>query len=208
MNNYIIPADFDFYSELKKNITNSKTETNTRENTCLITGDVLDPSSSITLNCGHSFNYKSLFLDLCSYKYPQSNSNVSYIYSDNLYLKDHQIRCPYCRQIQESILPYFPDVVCKKVKGVNFPMRLSMGNNECNYVFKSGKNKGEVCGKTCYRNMCNLHYKVTNENVKVEMSRTNLNKYTMPTLRKIAKDKNLKKYSKLKKQDLINLILN
>lgn len=199
--NYILPEDFDFYSELNKE--NEKIEPS--EEVCLINGESLIHESCIKLDCGHKFNYVPL---LNSVQEEKHNMRVnSYYYYSSAYLREHQIRCPYCRQIQEKILPYYPELHKKRVRGVNYPTTLSMGNNECNHIFKSGKNKGSYCGKKCYREKCHAHYKanVVLEEIKCELNV--LSKLTLPELRKLAKHYKLKKYSTLKKKDLINLLV-
>jgi hypothetical protein len=212
--NYIIPNGFDFYGELQKNIEAPKQ--NDRETSvamdiekCLITGEELD-ESVIELECGHKFNYMAILQDLISYK--SHHNKIGYSYSDNLNLKEHEIRCPYCRQIQENLLPYLPDIESQKYKGVNYPLPLCMGKNECSYVFKSGKNKGCQCGKRCFRLMCPQHYKkghnsLISDNMQIEMTIEALSKITLPDLRVLAKSKGAKKYSKLKKNDLIKMLV-
>lgn len=205
--NYILPEDFDFYSELKKE--NAKVEECQKEEQpdelCLISSEVLIPTSCIKLDCGHKFNYIPL---LNSVQEEKHNMNVnSYYYYSSTYLREHQLRCPYCRQIQEKILPYYPELHKKRIRGVNYPTSLSMGNNECNHVFKSGKNKGMRCGKKCYREKCHTHYKVEISLDDISCDLLSLSKYTLPELRKLAKHHQLKKYSSLKKKDLINLLL-
>ena len=202
--NYIIPEGFNFYEELNKNLKAQPTSPREVKEVCLITGNELD-ETAITLECGHSFNYLPLFNDLFCYKYDKPQGYYSY--SDNLNLRDHQIRCPYCRQVQEKILPYHPDIESKRVKGINHPPALCMGKNTCTHVFKSGKNKGRQCGKKCYREMCNQHFKVEVKIEDVVMNREQLNKFTLVELRRLAKSKGAKKYSKLKKNDLINMLL-
>ena len=46
-----------------------------------------------------------------------------------------------------------------KLNGVNYPLRYCMFKYKCNYVCKSGKNKGKECGKKCYDNsgLCSKH---------------------------------------------------
>ena len=87
-----------------------------------------------------------------------------------------------------------------------------MGNNSCSYKFKSGKNKGLLCGRKCYRDKCNLHYsktiqKETFQPDKVSRNENHLQKCTLIQLRCIAKHYKLKGYSKLKKNDLIKKII-
>jgi hypothetical protein len=203
--NYIIPEGFDFYEELQKKMETSPSTTHreTKE-VCLISGEELD-DTKITLECGHSFNYVPLFNDLYCYKYDKPQGY--YTYSDNLNLREHQIRCPYCRQVQENLLPYHPDIQNSRIKGINYPPSLSMGKNTCTHIFKSGKNKGKACGKKCYRAMCNQHFKIELNLEAVSMNRSDLNNLTLIDLRHLAKNKGAKKYSKLKKNDLINMIL-
>ena len=202
--NYILPDNFDFFEELKKE--NNKITVEPTEETCLINGESLESSSYIELECGHKFNYLPLLNSIEEEKV-NTCKKTSYYYSYNR-LKEHQLRCPYCRQIQEKILPYFPDLYKKRVRGVNHPPSLSMGCHECNHVFKSGKNKGTMCGKKCYRSKCHLHYKPEVSLRDIKCERDELSKQTIVQLRKLAKHYQLKKYSSLKKKDLINLLVN
>jgi hypothetical protein len=55
--------------------------------------------------------------------------------------------------------------------------------------------------------MCNQHFKVDVKIEDVVMNREQLNKFTLVELRRLAKSKGAKKYSKLKKNDLINMLL-
>ena len=209
--NYIIPEEFDFYKELQKELNNKTDETdktteNNEHDTCLIDGTQLDKNTAIKLDCGHTFNYISLLNDAYEDKHNRSKNFSYYSYSQTK-LRDNQLRCPYCRQIQEHILPYFPDIYPKKINGINYPPSLSMGNNTCNYVFKSGKNKGAHCGRKCYRSQCSQHFKADISYDNIERNMETLQKFTMSTLRKIAKHYNLKRYSTLKKNDLIKKII-
>ena len=202
--NYILPEGFDFYNELKKTVETELSQTNNEQMICLISGEPIEPLH-IKLECGHSFNYTPLFKDLQSYKC--TTKSGGHTYSDYLYLKEHQIRCPYCRQVQEKILPYLPNVEQIKVRGVNYPPSLSMGNNDCSYVFKTGKNKNGSCGKKCFRETCNQHYNPTVSYENIEMSCDSLYKMSVTELKKFAKHNKLKKYSTLRKTELINLLL-
>jgi len=212
--NYKIPEDFDFYGELKKNIQSGEREPQAtishdasgdeKDTKCLITGEELD-RNAITLECGHTFNYIPIFNDMKSYRYDTPTGYYSY--SDNLNLREHQIRCPYCRQVQENLLPYLPDVEPMRLKGVNYPLSLCMGKNTCNHVFKSGKNKGNVCNKRCYREKCNQHYKPEVNFEDISMDTNTLMRLTLVELRRLIKSRGGKKYSKLKKNDLIKMLL-
>jgi hypothetical protein len=204
--NYKLPEGFDFYAELNKSYQENETK---HDNSCLITGLTLNLENSIKLECGHTFGYEALFNDIQESKYGNS-----YKYNHTK-LRDHQLRCPYCRQIQDCILPYYPDVIKKRVRGVNYPFNWGMGKNECNYPFKSGKNKGEFCGKKCHRDKCHQHY-FSSKNVKkheeflpenIERQEGKLRCCNVSQLRSIAKYHKLRGYCKLKKNDLIKKII-
>jgi hypothetical protein len=206
--NYVLPEGFDFYGELNNHSDNDNLNLNEHsyDNKCLISGIELDTNKSITLNCGHSFDYIALLNDTQESKYGKSCKN-NY---NSMKLKDHQMRCPYCRQIQDNILPYFPNVMKKRMRGVNYPFSWGMGKKSCDYIFKTGKNKGECCNKKCYKDKCHIHYpKTVNdfEPNKVSRDPNELLKYTVYQLRCIAKYYKLKGYSKLKKNDLIKKII-
>jgi hypothetical protein len=104
---YNIEGNVDFYSEIN-NITND----NNNNNTCLITGEPLSQYYQ-TLNCGHSFNYIPLYLYVKQSKYKFNHLEYTP-------LKLNQIKCPYCRNIQNELLPYFEELDFPKVPGVNF----------------------------------------------------------------------------------------
>ena len=89
---------------------------------CLITGDMLE-SDSIRLECGHRFNYIPLLNDLIEYKKHMDNT-----YSKRI----NTIRCPYCRQIQHKLIPYYATY---NIKACNINM------SEEEFVFNLKKEK-------------------------------------------------------------------
>ena len=105
---YNIEGNVDFYSE----INNITTDTNNNTNTCLISGEPLSQYYQ-TLQCGHSFNYIPLYLYVKQSKYKFNHLEYTP-------LKLNQIKCPYCRNIQNELLPYFDELDFPKVPGVNF----------------------------------------------------------------------------------------
>ena len=141
MKNYIIEGDVDFMKELnlvKSNLVNSiPNQVNSAEskNVCLITNEPLT-NYCVTLACAHRFNYLPLYFDILTHK-KKSNTLESTM------LSDIQIRCPYCRNIQSELLPYYniPDV--KKVHGVNW----------FNENFEN-KKQGEMIGVCEYKDQC------------------------------------------------------
>ena len=97
-----------FYAELG-NDTESDTDTVLGEADCLITQTPLY-SDHVTLVCGHKFNYDAIFNDVYNHKKRFHELETSR-------LKDTQIRCPYCRNIQNCLLPCPSGK--KRVCGVN-----------------------------------------------------------------------------------------
>jgi hypothetical protein len=71
--------------------------------------------NSIKLDCGHSFNYLSIYKDVNNHKNKFNSMEVS-----NSILKMEQIRCPYCRNIQNKLLPYIEIEGVEKIHGVNY----------------------------------------------------------------------------------------
>ena len=82
---------------------NSNTTDNTNDNICLISGLPLD-NNHIVLDCNHKFNYVPLYNE---YRYQKTNKNV---YDSNRPLS-YQIKCPYCRNFTNKILPYFKPII-------------------------------------------------------------------------------------------------
>ena len=125
MNNYLIEGNVDFYKELSKIMAEDSQDSVLLENSenpenpekppkkyCLITNELLK-DNSVTLECSHSFNYIPLFHDIQNQK-KKFNSMERYS------LKTKQIRCPYCRNIQQFLLPYYEMEGVTKIHGVNF----------------------------------------------------------------------------------------
>lgn len=170
---------------------------------CLISNELLE-TNYITLKCRHKFNFKELYNEVVE----QKTKKIL----DNSKLKLNEIKCPYCRNITDSVLPYFKYYENKQIRGVNHPPELSIKLYECTYIDKSLK----VCGKnacaTKYGIMCNNHMKYTiNEEEKLATLEPEILKtYSNNTITQL-KEK-LRKYNlKLtgNKQDLINrLIIN
>ena len=123
----------------------------------------------------------------------------------------NQIKCPYCRNVQNKILPFIPDIDgVKRIYGVNSPERWEMKNYlcNCNYVYKSGKKKGKMCGKRSLEEKCLYHSKLSKPVEPSALCESNLTQYTVFELKKLCKLMNLKKYSKLRKSELLELIKN
>ena len=76
-------------------------------------------------------------------------------------MKVNQIKCPYCRNIQDYLLPHIKGFPL--VKGVNSPKKYGLYNHKCCYIFKKGKNKDKPCNSPCNGQYCNSHEKIINK---------------------------------------------
>ncbi len=118
MPKYSIEGNLDFYAELYKSLDESgdnkiiNGDEKNNDNCCLITNLPLT-ECYVKLECGHSFNYVPLFKDLVNRK----NKLAA---MDTQILKANEIRCPYCRNKESTLLPYYENMGVDKVHGVNF----------------------------------------------------------------------------------------
>jgi len=127
---------------------------NSYENICLITNETLT-KQCIKLQCKHSFNYEPLLNEICKQKLNYLKGKK---YSNNLEtqkLTKYQIKCPYCRTIQNGVLPHIKSQ--PKIKYVNWPKAQALKLNKCPYIFKSGKRKQQPCNKCCSFEYCKQH---------------------------------------------------
>jgi hypothetical protein len=125
----------------------STQDTQEEAKVCLITNEPLT-NHYVTLKCKHTFNYEPLLFDIIAYKkiYLSTNLNINHI------------KCPYCRQIQITKIPYYYGY--KKIIGVNYnPLDVSF----CQIILKSGKRKGDPCNTKCFnQTYCRKHTKKEN----------------------------------------------
>lgn len=165
-------------------------------NTCLISGENLQ-DIHVELPCHHKYNYYSIYREIINQR------------------KTHRIckpkiQCPYCRSYHKYVLPYIKMDGVDKIKWVNYPEKYQLLPNKCVYKFKKYDNK--ACNKACMNDMCPHHTNISkNNNVSPESiesvtSQSDINGYTVTTLRAIAKYHKIKRYSNLKKTQLIDLI--
>jgi hypothetical protein len=92
-----IDNKIDFYKEINAD---SDDESITDNNDiCLITYQPLQ-SDFVKLQCGHRFNYDAIFSDAFNQKKKFKSLEVHR-------LKDLQLRCPYCRNVQDELLPHY-----------------------------------------------------------------------------------------------------
>jgi hypothetical protein len=117
---YNVEGNINFYESLYKSLDD---DSDNEENLCQITGLPLD-SKAITLECNHKFNYGALYTEICkqrfifkTYDYIKLSHKEQKFLSDSN--KDYFIKCPYCRNIQFTILPYYEEIGLDKKYGIN-----------------------------------------------------------------------------------------
>uniref|UniRef100_A0A6C0DIM3 Uncharacterized protein n=1 Tax=viral metagenome TaxID=1070528 RepID=A0A6C0DIM3_9ZZZZ len=128
---YIIEGDIDFYKELLDSSYENEI-IDADNNCCMITNMPLQ-ENFVKLQCGHLFNYGPLFKDLLNYKKKFNNMEQS-----KYKLKYNEIRCPYCRKIQNELLPYYDNLSYPKECGVNY-----LDPNKSNYILECINEKNQ-----------------------------------------------------------------
>ena len=169
MTQYIVEDNIDFFAELNKSSSNNNiiidndNENDLSLEKCLISNKPLD-KNHIKLECNHTFNFIPLYLEI---KQQKTIKNFNEI----ILLKKNQIKCPYCRNIQSKLLPYYnkhnvslESNIVEKISGVNIPKKDCMWLHKCSGVFKGGPNKGQRCNKPCNDFMCSQHIKQLDKN--------------------------------------------
>lgn len=121
--NYNIEGNINFQDELKNLLNNDDNEDENQENICQISGYPLT-TNFVTLDCNHKFNYVPLYKELTNQRYKFKNYSIN-----SLSLTDRKkliestanyfIKCPYCRNIQFTILPYYEELGLNKEYGIN-----------------------------------------------------------------------------------------
>ena len=164
MTNVVLDPQNTFNQLLFKSLCQPPTETDESKKIeiCLITNEALE-ENHIKLSCGHKFNYDALFLEVI-----QQKKNATYLETQKL--ARSQIKCPYCRRIQNGILPYRPlkNSVPRNQKCwyVNWPPSLVLKTFNCPAILKYGKRKGQACDKLCCEKYCSRHNKLRIKNSK------------------------------------------
>ena len=130
------------YNELSDNniITSEVNDDNTvitdeNNKRCLITDELL-LDTSVSLSCGHSFNYDAIFNEIKQQKFKPARTEICRI-------SRYDIKCPYCRKIQHGLIPYCNGF--EKIYYVNHPYHKQVMMDKCKYVYRYGKRKGQTC---------------------------------------------------------------
>jgi len=145
--NYILEGETNFQDMLMEAICTPDIKT---KKLCLISNEELE-EQHVTLQCKHAFNYIPLFKEIVKQKKITNMLEVQK-------LKPNQLKCPYCRIVQNKVLPY-NEKLRKKVIGVNWPPSISMLSNTCSAILKTGKRAGNSCGRACFNKYCSMHKK-------------------------------------------------
>ena len=119
---YNIEGGINFYDELNKSLKDDKDDKDEMME-CLITCMPLT-ENHITLECNHKFNYIALYKEIVKQKlvyktYSQHTLNAKDMQKFREVKQDYFIRCPYCRNIQFDILPYYPEMTLPEIYGIN-----------------------------------------------------------------------------------------
>ena len=101
------------------------------DNSCLLTKEPLN-DIHVNLNCGHKFNYIPLYKEVVIQKTSAGMTTNGYYNSCTLRL--NEMKCPYCRRVQDKLLPFLNYDNIKKLRGVNAPESLCMKVRVCEYI--------------------------------------------------------------------------
>jgi hypothetical protein len=143
-------TSYEFNNELLQLLCEEDNINNKDCKVCLISNtELID--NSVKLRCGHQFNYDDIF-DEIKYQKKQHHHN------ETQKLSNTQIKCPYCRTIQNGLLPWYKGK--NKCTGVNWPAKYQYKPNKCVYTYLSGKRKGSPCDKPCMNKYCTNHEKI------------------------------------------------
>jgi hypothetical protein len=172
------------------------------QNVCLITNEKLD-KNSIKLECNHEFNYTALYNEVV---YQKTKKLL-----DNSKLKINEMKCPYCRNITNLLLPCYKYYSVKSIRGVTFPEEHCMKLHKCEHkIIKDGKICGGSACITIDGIFCNKHIKTTKKDRYI-LDNEPFTTYEIYNKLKIDELKALLKLNDClvggKKQELINRII-
>jgi hypothetical protein len=136
-------CEYDFFNKLKcmtqnKCVGDESINDVDADNNCLLTKESLN-DIHVTLNCGHKFNYIPLYKEVVIQKTSAGMSTNGYYNSSTLRL--NELKCPYCRRVQDKLLPFLNYDNIKKLRGVNAPESVCMKSRMCEHVETASKRK-------------------------------------------------------------------
>ena len=129
----------DFFNKLKcMTQCNESIENVNIDTCCLLTKEALN-DIHVTLNCGHKFNYIPLYKEVVIQKTSAGMTTNGYYNSYTLRL--NEIKCSYCRRVQDKLLPFLNYDDIKRLRGVNGPESLCMKARMCEHIETANKKK-------------------------------------------------------------------
>jgi hypothetical protein len=129
----------DFFNKLKfMTQCNESIENVNIDSCCLLTKEALN-DIHVTLNCGHKFNYIPLYKEVVIQKTSAGMTTNGYYNSCTLRL--NEMKCPYCRRVQDKLLPFLNYDDIKRLRGVNGPESLCMKARMCEHIETANKKK-------------------------------------------------------------------
>jgi hypothetical protein len=132
-------CEYDFFNKLKlMTQCNESIENVNIDSCCLLTKEALD-DIHVTLICGHKFNYIPLYKEVVIQKTSAGMTTNGYYNSCTLRL--NEMKCPYCRSVQDKLLPFLNYDDIKRLRGVNGPESLCMKARMCEHIETSNKKK-------------------------------------------------------------------
>ena len=176
MSKYTIEGNINFKEELNKLLDE---DSENEDELCQITGLPLK-DKHVVLECNHHFNYDSLYNEIYKQKYEfKTYDTTTFSKNDKQKFKDssldYYIKCPYCRNIQFTILPYYEELGLKKIYGINsldktLPNSMIIYGSSCNVLPMDESNnytyklygtifkKGKCCGENSSGDECKHKY--------------------------------------------------
>jgi hypothetical protein len=120
MSKYTIEGNINFQDELYKLLDE---ESDNEDELCQITGLPLK-DKFVTLECKHHFNYDAVYKEIYKQKYEFNTYARKALHKKDLQKLRHSkldyfIKCPYCRNLQFTILPYYEELGLKEIYGIN-----------------------------------------------------------------------------------------
>ena len=134
--NYVIENGIDFYAELYKGLdASSSNTTEIQTDKCIITDTDLE-ADHVHLECGHKFNYGPLFKEIRKQKFTFATYTFDSLDKFSKLIlswenKKDFIKCPYCRNVQFTLLPL--NIKYDTKCGINEPSNLP--TDDINYPF-------------------------------------------------------------------------
>lgn len=111
------------------------------------------------MNCGHVFNYDSLYTEICKQKFEFKTYTIDSIsHADLKFLRSNQfdyfIKCPYCRKVQTDLLPYYENLPFPKKYGVNTTDTAFKVMDSINHISGPSSYTYQVHGYTFSKGIC------------------------------------------------------